>query len=238
MAAESRRPSAWTHYLALVKKDLAMELHTKDMITSMGLYSILVLVIYGAALSQGGTSFDFKQLSGGLIWAVILFTSLLGLNRSFVHERENGCLEGTLLVPMDRSVIFLAKATANLFFLLVVEVIVVPLFFFWFSSLTLEGVNWLLVVVCLLVGTVGIAGVGTMLSTITASTRGKDVLLAIMFIPLLFPLLWSVVAATTALVCMPEGFMDAFVISISLAGGYDVVMILVSWLLYDFVVSA
>lgn len=233
-----KRPSTWAHYVALLKKDLSQELHTKDMLTSMGLYSLLVLVVYGAALAQAGSELDILQMAGGLLWAVVLFTSLMGLNRSFSHEKEQGCLEGILLVPMDRSVIFLAKATANLIFLLVVTAVVVPLFFFFFLGQAGAAPSWPLAIVCLFVGALGIAGVGTMLSTITMNTRGKDVMLAVLFIPLMFPLLWACVSATTAVMCGADGFMDAFVTSMALAAGYDVVMILVSWVLYDFVVSA
>ena len=70
------------------------------------------------------------------------------------------------------------------------------------------------------------------------NTRGKDVMLAVLFIPLLFPLLWACVSATTCAMCAPEGFMDTFVTSMALSAGYDIVMILISWVLYDFVVSA
>ena len=238
MAVSVNKPSTWAHYVALLKKDLSQELHTKDMVTSMGLYALLVLVVYGASLAQAGSDVDIQQMSGGLLWAVILFTSLLGLNRSFSHEKEQGCLDGMLLVPMDRSVIFLAKATTNLLFLVVVEVVCVPLFFFFFLSQVGAASSWPMIIIPLVVGTIGIAGVGTILSTITINTRGKDVMLAVMFIPLLFPLLWSCVSATTCAMCAPEGWMNTFVTSLTLAGAYDVVMILISWVLYDFVISA
>ena len=90
-----------------------------------------------------------------------MFTSLLGLNRSFAHEKEQGCLEGILLVPMDRSVVFLAKATSNLLFLLVVEVVAVPLFYFFFLTTTTPSESFWLLVVPLVVGSIGIAGIGT-----------------------------------------------------------------------------
>ncbi|HIT52098.1 MAG TPA: heme exporter protein CcmB [Candidatus Aveggerthella excrementigallinarum] len=233
-----KRPSAWAHYRALVRKDMLHEMHTKDMLTSMGLYALLVLVVYGAALAQAGSQLDIQQMAGGLLWAAVLFTSLLGLNRSFGHETADGCLDGLMLVPMDRSVLFLAKATANLAFLALVEVVVVPLFFFFFLGTVGVAPSWPLLLAVLAVGTVGIAGVGTMLSTITVNTRGRDVMLAVLFIPLSFPLLWSCVSAATAVLVGAEGFMDTFTVSMALAGGYDVVMVLVSWVLYDFVVSA
>lgn len=92
-----------------------------------------------------------------------------------------------MLVPLDRSVVFLAKATSNLLFLLLVEIIVLPLFYFFFLTTTNPADTWWMIVAPLLVGTIGIAGIGTLLSTITVNTRGKDVLLAVLFIPLVFP---------------------------------------------------
>ena len=196
--------------------------------TSMGIYALLVIIVYGAALAQTSQTTDILQMSGGLLWALIVFTSLLGLNRSFAHAKEQGCLEGILLVPMDRSVVFLAKATSNLLFLLVVEVIAVPLFYFFFLTTTTPSESFWLLVVPLLVGTVGVAGIGTLLSTITINTRGKDVMLAVLFIPLIFPLLYACVSATTAAIVGAEGYADVMLTSLALAGGYDVIMILAS----------
>ena len=238
MAVELKKPSTFQQYKTLLRKDLEQEFRTKEMLTSMGIYALLVLVVYGAALAQTSQATDVLQMSGGLLWALVVFTSLLGLNRSFSHEKEQGCLEGILLVPLDRSVIFLAKATSNLLFLLVVEVITVPLFYFFFLTGTQPAESFLLLVVPLVVGTIGVAGIGTLLSTITINTRGKDVMLAVLFIPLVFPLLYACVAATTVVIVGSEGYMDVFVQSLALAGGYDVIMILLSWVLYDFVISA
>lgn len=237
MAVQIVQPSTFQQYKTLLGKDLRREFRTKEMLTSMGIYSLLVLVVYGAALSQTTRQFDILQMSGGLLWALIVFTSLLGLNRSFSHEKENGCLEGILLVPLDRSVVFLAKATSNLLFLLVVEVIVLPLFYFFFLTTTNPADTWWMIIAPLLVGTIGIAGIGTLLSTITVNTRGKDVLLAVLFIPMVFPLLYACVSATTVVVAGGD-IEGIFMNSLLLAGGYDLVMILLSWVLYDFVISA
>lgn len=231
-------PSTFAQYKTLLAKDLQQEFRTKEMLTSMGIYALLVLIVYGASLGQTAQATDVLQISGGLLWALIVFTSLLGLNRSFGHEKEQGCMEGILLVPMDRSVIFLAKATSNLLFLLVVEVVAVPLFWFFFLTTATPGPDFMLMVAPLLMGTIGVAGIGTLLSTITVNTRGKDVMLAVLFVPLIFPLLYACASATTAVVVGSEGCFDVFVQSLALAGGYDVIMLLVSWVLYDFVISA
>ena len=227
------KPSSFAQFKALLAKDLRREFRTKEMITSMGVYALLVLVVYGAALGQTSSKLDLLQMSGGLLWALFVFTSLLGLNRSFSYEKEQGALEGILLVPMDRGVIFLSKAVSNLLFMLVVEVIAVPVFYFFFMGDYALPESFGLVVVPILLGTIGMAAVGTLLST-----RGKDVLLAVLFIPLIFPLLYACVTATTAVLVGSAEMADSLTISLAIAGAYDVIMSLVCWVLYDFVISA
>lgn len=234
----SRRPSGFSQFRALLMKDIRQELRTREMLTSMVVYALLVLTIYGAALSQVGDSLQVVSFAGGLLWALIVFTSLLGLNRSFSHETESGCLEGILLAPVDRSVIFLAKATSNLLFLAAVELIVIPLFFLFFLSGADVAATTPMIVLPLAVGTVGVAGVGTLLSTIAIDTRGRDVLLAILFIPVIFPLLYACVSATTTAFLGIEGTFGAYWTSCALAAAYDVIMIAAAWGLYEFVLDA
>ena len=231
-------PSTFQQYKTLLHKDLRQEFRTHDMVVSMGLFALLVIIVYGAALAQTAASLDIVRMSGGLIWALIVFTSLLGLNRSFSHEKEQGCLEGILLVPLDRSVVYLAKATSNFLFLLAVEIIVVPLFVFFFMTTETFSDSFLFLVFPLLLGTVGLAGIGTMLSTITVNTRGKDVMLAVLFIPLIYPLLYACVTATTAAICGGEFWMDSYTMPLVMAAGYDVIMLALCWVLYDFIISA
>ena len=230
--------SAWRQYKALLAKDVRQELRTREMLVSMGVYAVLVLTVYGAALAQVGDRLQVVSFAAGLLWALIVFTSLLGLNRSFGRETETGCLDGILLAPVDRAVVFLAKATTNLLFLLIVEVVVVPLFFLFFLSGAELAPTTPWIVLPLLVGTVGVAGMGTLLSTMTINTRGKDVLLAILFIPVVFPLLYACVSATGVAFMGVEGTFGTFWTSCGIALGYDVVMIAAAWGLYEFVVSA
>lgn len=240
-STRGRRPggvSSFAQYRILLAKDLRQELRTKEMVVSMGVYALLVIVVFGVALSFARPGDEFLEVSGGLLWALIVFTSLLGLNRSFAAEKENGCIEGLLLAPIDRGALFLAKATSNLVFLLVVEVVAVPLFWFFFSSFADPAPTALFAVAPIILGSVGMAGVGTLLSTITVNTRGKDVLLALLFVPVVFPLLYACVSATTGAIVGGDAFAGAFATSLALAGAYDAVMILASWVLYDFVVES
>ena len=234
---ETRRASAWQQYRALVGKDIRQEIRTREMITSMVVYAMLVLTVYGAALSQVGDSIQVMSFAGGMLWALIVFTSLLGLNRSFAHETESGCLEGILLAPVDRALIFAAKATVNLVMLAVVELIAVPLFFLFFLSGAELAPTWPLILPPLFLGTVGVAGVGTLLSTMTIDTRGRDVLLAILLIPVIFPLLYACVSATSIAFAGVAGTFGAYGTSLVVAGAYDVIMLAASWGLYEFAVE-
>lgn len=243
MAENTTKPSAHIsglrQFKAMLKKDIVMELRTKEMLTSMGLYALLVLVVYYIALSQAGTDFDVTRISAGLLWLAIIFTSLLGLNRSLVHEKDQGCLDALLLAPVDRPVIFFGKAVGNLLFLMLVEVLVVPMFYFIFltgSSVTTGP--WYLVALSLLVGSIGIAGVGTLLATMSVNTKGKDFVLAVLFIPVMFPLLLAVVAATSAVVVADPGYSAVYWKMTAVAGGYDAIMLLAAFALYEFVLGA
>ena len=240
MAAENgRRMSSWRQFKGILRKDIVMELRTKEMLTSMGLYALLVLVIYYVALSQTTEGFDIRQIAAGLLWLVFVFTSMLGLNRSLVHEKDQGVLEALLISPIDRPVIFFGKAVGNLIFLLIVQAFIVPMFYFIFlTGGTVEsGPVWMLAI-ALFVGSVGIAGVGTLLATMSVNTKGKDFILAVLFIPLMFPLLLTVVAASSAVMLADPEYVRVFWTMIGYAAGYDVIMVLAAFALYEFVLGA
>lgn len=231
--------SSWRQFKGILRKDIVMELRTKEMLTSMGLYALLVLVIYYVALSQTGNAFDVRLIAAGLLWLVIVFTSLLGLNRSLVHEKDQGCLDALLIAPVDRPVIFFGKAVGNLIFLLIVEVMLVPLFYFVFLTgpRGTGGPVWM-IAIALLLGSIGIAGVGTLLATMSVNTKGKDFILAVLFIPLMIPLLLVVVAGSSAVLLADPEYVTTFWRMMAGAAGYDVVMLLLAFGLYEFVLGA
>ena len=224
---------------AMLRKDIVMELRTKEMLMSMGLYSLLTMVVYFVALSQAGSNFDPRDIAAGLLWLAFIFTSMLGLNRSLVHEKDQGCLEALLLSPVDRPVIFFAKATGNLIFLLIVEALTIPIFAFLFLQGEAIDMGALALVPLILVaGSVGIAGVGTLLATMSVNTSGKDFVLAMLFIPLMYPLLLGAVTATGAAIVGGPEAVRVFWIGMGWVVGYDVIMLLASYGLYEFIVGA
>lgn len=238
--ARPQRMSSLRQFKAMLRKDIVMELRTKEMLTSMGLYALLVLVVYFIALQSAGQNFEVRKIAAGLLWLVFIFTSLLGLNRSLVHEKDQGCLDALLLSPIDRPVIFFGKSVGNLIFLLIVEVLIVPLFFFIFLAQTggVSAEQIALLALSLLVGSIGIAGVGTLLATMSVNTKGKDFILAVLFIPVLFPLLLAVVSATSVLLMGEVDFQVVYWQRMAMAGGYDAIMLLAAFALYEFVLGA
>jgi heme exporter protein B len=230
--------SAMRQFKAILRKDIVMELRTKEMLTSMGLYTLLTLVVYYVALSQAGNGFDVRLIAGGLLWLAFLFTSMLGLNRSLVHEKDQGCLDALLLSPLDRPVIFFGKAVGNLIFLLIVEVLTIPIFIFMFlANRPIVGPIWG-IALALFVGAVGIAGIGTLLATMSVNTKGKDFILAVLFIPIMFPLLYACVAATSAIIIGNPGYMSVFWTAMSIGAGYDGIMLVAAYGLYEFIIGA
>lgn len=224
-------------FRAILRKDIVMELRTREMVTSMGLYSLLTMVIYFVALSTG-EGFDVKDIAAGLLWLSFIFTSMLGLNRSFVHEKDQGCIEALLLSPVDRPVIFFAKATGNLVFLLVVEVLTVPVFFLLF----LQGRQFTgsvgMIALAIFAGSVGIASLGTLLATMSVNTKGKDFMLTVLFVPLIYPLLLGSVTATAAALAGGADQVSVFWQSMAWVGGFDGIMLLVAFGLYEFIIGA
>ena len=230
---------SWRQFKAILRKDIVMELRTKEMVTSMGLYAILTMVVYQVALTEAGENFDVRLVMPGLIWVAFIFMSMLGLNRSFVHEKDQGCLEALLLSPVDRPVIFLSKFAGNLIFLMVVEFLSLPVFAFLFLQ-GKEGIGnpiWMIALV-LFGASVGISGVGTLLATISVNTKGKDIMLAVLFVPLQYPLLRAAVGATFAAVIGGPGTAEAFWGWMAWIAGFDVIMVAVAYGLYEFVIGA
>jgi heme exporter protein B len=233
------RSLSWRQFKAILRKDIVMELRTKEMVMSMGLYALLTMVVYYVALSQAGSGFDPRIIAAGLLWLAFIFTSLLGLNRSLVHEKDQGCLEAILLSPVDRPIIFFAKAGGNLIFLLIVEALTIPVFAFLFlqqGGFT-EGAWWRVPLVVFL-GSVGIAGMGTLLATMSVNTKGKDFVLPVLMVPLIFPLLLAAVSATSAAILGGDGAAQQYLQGLGMVAAYDAIMLLAAYALYEFVVGA
>jgi len=215
--------------LAIVAKDIAAELHTREMVSAMLVFAVLALLVFSFALDLGGGM--ARAAAPGVLWVTVAFAGTLGLSRSLAREQQTGCMDGLLLAPMDRSAIFLGKALGNLAFVGIVEVVLLPLFSVLFDTPLLRpGV---LVVTAL--GTVGYAAVGTLLAAIAINTRAREVMLPILLLPLAIPVLIAAVQATSWLV---EGGTFAEVGGwVRLLVAYDLIIVAVSVLTFGYVVE-
>jgi heme exporter protein B len=184
----------WEQTFAIIWKDLRCELRTRQVWVSMAMFAVLVLVVFNFA-------FDLRvdnvaAVGPGALWVAFVFASMLGLGRTMAAEQEHGSLDRLLLCPVDRKALYLAKLLGNLIFIGVVEVIAVPVFAAIYNVPILTG----LIVPIVLLGTVGVAAVGTLFSAVAANTRAREVLLPLLVFPLIVPVVIGAVKASQALI--------------------------------------
>lgn len=221
--------SFWRKVWAIVAKDVMAELHTREMVSAMLIFSILAMLIFSFALDLRGAM--ARAAAPGVLWATVAFAGTLGLSRSLAREQQTGCIDGLLLAPMDRSAIFFGKALGNLIFMAIVEIILLPLF----SALFDVGLLRTGVVLVTALGTVGYAAVGTLLAAIAVNTRAREVMLPILLLPLVIPALISAVQATGSLV--EGGTMAEIGGWVRLLIVYDLIIVAVSMLTFEYIVE-
>ena len=214
---------------AIMAKDIAAELHTREMVSAMLVFAVLSLLVFSFALDLRG---DMAEAAApGVLWATVAFAGTLGLSRSLAREQQTGCIDGLLLAPMDRSAIFFGKVLGNLLFIGVVEIVLLPLTVILFNLPLLRPPVMLVIAL----GTVGYAAVGTLLAAIAVNTRAREVMLPILLLPLAIPNLIAAVQATGGLI---EGASLADVGGwVQLLVAYDLVIIAVSMLTFEYVVE-
>ena len=214
---------------AIVAKDISADLHTREMISAMLVFSVLALLLFSFALDLRGAV--ARAAAPGVFWATTAFAGTLGLSRSLARERQTGCLDGLLLAPVDRSAIFFGKAIGNLLFMGSTEIALLPLFAALLDAPLLQP--GLLLVMAL--GTVGYAAVGTLLAAMSVNTRAREVMLPILLLPLAIPALIAAVKATGGLF---EGRTLTEIGGwIRLLVAYDLIIVAVSMLTFGYVVE-
>ena len=177
--------------LAILRKDLLVERRTRESVPAMALFSVTVLVLFHFALDRD--SLD-GALASGVLWVTLLLAAVLGVGRLFASEREEGGMDGILLAPIDRTAVWVAKALALLAYLVVVEVVAVPVF-----AVLLLGPDLMPalpgLVATLVLADVGLAAVGALVAALAAESRARELVATLMFLPLVVP---AAVAATAA----------------------------------------
>lgn len=228
-----RRSSGLGAYLrsigAIVWKDLVAELRSRELLSAMLVFALLVILIFNFALELDIRTRE--TVTSGVLWVTFAFAGTLGLNRSMAVEKDRGCLDGLLLVPVDRSAIYFGKVIGNLVFMLVVEAIVLPLYSVLYNiNLFQPGL-----VAVILLGSIGYVAVGTLLSSMAVHARTRDVLLPILLFPVVLPVLVPAVKAS-------NGFLQGFEMAeiwpwLNLLIVYDVIFTAVAFMVFDYVVE-
>ncbi|HWF74436.1 MAG TPA: heme exporter protein CcmB [Solirubrobacteraceae bacterium] len=218
--------------LAVLRKDLLLELRTFETVPAMALFSIAIFVIFHFGVNRPTVD---GQLAAGVLTVTLLFAGILGVNRLFVAEREQGGFDAFLLAPVDRSALLLAKASALFLFLVVLEVIAVPAFGILLLGPPLSPTLPAMILV-LALADLGIAVIGTLVSALAVQTRSRDVIGPLIGLPLLIPALIATARAIGPLL-RPQGpapLPGKWLLILAL---YDLVFALVAYAVFDFLLE-
>ncbi len=212
---------------AVAQKDLRAELRAKETFSTMAAFGVLAVLIFGLAFDLRVP--EAKMVVPGVIWVAILFTGVLGLNRSFGAEVDRGSLAALLLAPVDRSAIYFGKTLAHLVFLLATEAILLPVILIIFDLNVLHP--WILVSV--LLGSLGYVSVGTLFAALAASSRARESMLPILLMPVMVPVFMAGVGLCAAV--LDGRTLDDFQRWLWMLVAYDLVFMTIAFLVFDLI---
>lgn len=214
---------------AIARKDLLAELRSKEVFNPMLFFGLMVIVLFSFSFEPSAE--ETRRIGGGLLWMAFLFAGLLAMNQSFPRETADRTLHGLRLAPVPASALFAGKFAANLVFVLLAELILVPLFavFFNFPVLPVAGPLLLLLVL----GTWGLVATGTFFSALTLHTRMRELMLPLLLLPIAVPQMIALVEATAEL------FREQTMASLwfKMLVGYDVIFTTLALLLFGFILE-
>ena len=211
--------------MALLRKELLVELRTLESVPGMALFAVTTFVVFHFALNRSSVDGD---LAAGILWVTLLFASMLGINRLFVADADEGGFDAFLLAPVDRTAMLAAKSLALLIYVVALELVAVPAF-----ALLLLAPGLLVV---LALGDLGIVVIGTMVAALTVRTRARDLLGPLLALPLLVPVVIGGARASSPLLALgPQGGLSArWLLTLGL---YDLLFGLIAYALLDFLVE-
>ena len=204
--------------IALARKDVLLELRSRDTLPAMLLFVVSALVVFNFSLPAGSS----RLAAYGLLWVAIVFTALLGLARAFAAEREQRLLDGLVLAPCDRSAIWLGKVASVFGLLVLAELVALPAFALFFAPVDAT------LVAAVLLADIGLAAVGTLLAAMAVASRARELLLPLLFLPLVIPLVVGGVGATVA--AEPARYLGFLIL-------YDALFAILSWATFEYVVT-
>jgi heme exporter protein B len=217
--------------LAVLWKDLTIELRTKETVTSLLMLGILTLLILSFAFDP--TSELRDEAAPGVLWVAVIFAGVLGINRSLLRESEQDCLQGLLLAPLDRGTLYLAKTLGNFVVMMVAQGIVILTFILFFNLPFVRTVVQLLPV--LILGLLGFSAIGTLFAAVSLRTRAREVMLPLLMLPLATPLFLATVEATELL--LAGAALAATSAWLRMLVAFDAIFLVIGWLGFEYVVE-
>ncbi len=222
--------SYWRKLWAVARKDLVIELRSRDVLSSALVFTLLVLLIFNFALDLTGET--VRAVAPGILWVTFIFAGMLTLGRTFARERERGSLQGLLLAPLDRGALFLAKLLTNLVLLGIVEVVALPGFIALYNLSLRPGPALLAIAL----GTLGFATVGTLFAAVAANTRAREALLPLLLFPVLVPVIIGAVAATGRSLAGADAAPDGPP-WLGLLAAFDAIFLALSYVVFEYVIE-
>lgn len=221
----------FSQVMTIIWKDFITEIKTRELFSSMFIFALLVVIIFIFSINL--SLIQASEVGPGVLWVAFLFAGTIGLNRSFMLEKENDCLQGLLLAPMDRTALYFGKLVSNLVFLLIMEVFTLPLFMVFFNIDLLPHLLPLLYVI--FVGTLGFCAVGTLLSSLSANLKTRDIMLPILLYPIIIPIIIGSVKMTGQVLAGEP--LSSMMNWVSLTLCFDIIYIAISIMVIDFVLE-
>jgi heme exporter protein B len=215
--------------IAIFWKDVLTELRTREIIVSVLVFALLVLVIFSFAFNTGADMTEL--LAPGILWAALTFGGVIGLNRVFTVEKENSRLEGLMLCPVDRAVIYWGKLAGSFTFMLVIAIIITPIFLALFN-LPMFLPRLALIII---LATLGFAAVGTLFSALAVNTRARDIMLPILFLPVVVPVIVAAVKATGPV--LTGGPWADMRVWLQILVVFDIIYLVAATLVFEFVIE-
>jgi heme exporter protein B len=221
-------------YRALLRKDMLLELRGRELVPAMLAFVVgaLLLVRFGLG---GETQAGGTRAATGLLWVVVVFTSMLALVRSFAQEREHDIWDGILSAPIDRAAIWAARSTATFAFLVVTQAVALPLFWLFFLQDGRSPSLWVLAC-ALLLADLGVAMLGSLLAGLASQVRAREVLLPVLFLPFAVPLVTVAVRVTVNTISPQTSGFSTFE-GLGFLALYDTIFGLLGWALFEYVVE-
>jgi heme exporter protein B len=218
--------------LLLAKKDLLSELKTKQVLVTMIIFAGLVILVFSFAFDPANNT--TRAVIPGVIWVIIVFSGILGLNRSFISEQRNDTMQGLMVAPMDASSIFLGKFIANFTMILIVEAVSIPFLFLLFNFQVLGSIPYFILII--FIGSFGFIAIGTFLAALAANSKSSEMLLPLLLFPITSPILIGVTQATRIILTNMEKLSSALAWA-QLVTAYDVIFFVLCFLLIDYVLE-